>query len=46
MYKFHMQEEIRNTPGLELMEDSVESVVVEPTKSHSGRKVTGVCLGM
>ena len=40
-----MQSEISNTPGLEILEDSVEDLVLEPIAHHPGCKVTGVCLG-
>ena len=40
-----MQNEILNTSGLEILEESVEDLVVEPTAHHPGHKVTGVCLG-
>ena len=44
-YKSNMQNEISNTPGLEILEDSVEDLVLEPIAHHPGCKVTGVCLG-
>ena len=40
-----MQKEILNIPGLEILEDSVEDLIIEPISNHPGRAVTGVCLG-
>ena len=40
-----MQREISKISGLEILEDSVEDLVVEPISHHPGRKVAGVCLG-
>ena len=45
MYKYNMQKELSNTPGLKLVEDSVENVVIEQTVSYPGVRVAGVCLG-
>lgn len=44
-YKHNMQNEMSNTSGLEILEDSVEDLVLEPIAQHPGCKVTGVCLG-
>ena len=44
-YKHNMQNEIANTSGLEILEDSVEDLVLEPIAHHPCCKVTGVCLG-
>lgn len=40
-----MQKEILNIPGLEILEDSVEDLVIETISNHPGRAVSGVCLG-
>lgn len=40
-----MQKEVSNIPGLEILEDSVEDLIIEPISDHPGRVVTGVCLG-
>ena len=40
-----MQNEISNTSGLEILEDSVEDLVMESIAHYPGCKVTGVCLG-
>ena len=46
MYKYNMQQELLNTAGLEILEDSVEDLVIESTAKHPGRKVIGIHLGM
>ena len=40
-----MQKEVSDIPGLEILEDSVEDLIIEPISNHPGRVVTGVCLG-
>ena len=44
-YRTCMQNEISNTDGLTVLEESVEDLVIESTTDHPLRKVTGVCLG-
>ena len=44
MYKKNMQDVVSSTPGLEMMEDSVEDIMLQP--SSSCQRVAGVHLGM
>lgn len=44
-YKRNMQEEIRRTEGLTVLEDSVDDLVFEYREGDSTPKAAGVCLG-